>query len=77
MGQVKIPEELFTKLVLYFLVGNTELHDEIKKAIGDKYNKIVNHQTYTQYKTAPTEAQREEARQKYINQVEIPRDFRW
>ena len=32
---------------------------------------------YTKYKTAGTDAEREEARQKYLDSRGIPEDFRW
>lgn len=77
MKHVQIPEELFIKLVMYFLLDHEDLHTEIKKAVGEKYDKIINHNLYTEYKTAPTEEQKEKARQKYLDRAGIHKDFRW
>ena len=32
---------------------------------------------YAQYKTAPTEEQREQARQEYLDRRGVPESFRW
>jgi hypothetical protein len=35
------------------------------------------HEHFTQYKTAATEAEREQARQRYLESIGMPADFRW
>ena len=39
--------------------------------------KITDRELYTTYKTAPTEEEREKARQKYLDSKGIPESFRW
>ena len=37
----------------------------------------LRHELYAQYKTAPTEEQREQARQEYLDRRGVPESFRW
>ena len=50
---------------------------KIVKELKEKYDKIVNRSLYTKYKTAPTEEEKEKARQEYLNKKGIHSDFRW
>lgn len=76
---IQIPQTLFVDLVQYFeLDGDTqERHDRIVKALDDKMDRYLEHELYTKYKTAPTEEQKEKARQEYLEQKGIPKDYRW
>ena len=38
---------------------------------------MICHERFTQYKTAATEAEREQARQRYLESIGMPADFRW
>ena len=38
---------------------------------------LLDRELYAKYKTAPTEAQREQARQEYLNRRSIPESCRW
>jgi len=38
---------------------------------------MVRRDLYTKYRTAPTEEEREKARQEYLDKVGMHRDFRW
>ena len=38
---------------------------------------MVERELYTRSKTAPTEEEREKARQEYLDRRGIPEDFRW
>ena len=51
--------------------------EKIIKELKEKYDKIVNRSLYTKYKTAPTEEEKEKARQEYLNKKGIHSDFRW
>ena len=62
MKNVQIPYELFVDLVLYHLNG---------------LDAMLNRQLYSQYKTAPTEEQREQARQEYLDRRGVPQSYRW
>lgn len=54
-----------------------ELHEAIKGDLEAKLDSLVRHELYSTYKTAPTEEEREAARQKYLENVGIHSDFRW
>ena len=51
--------------------------EKIIKELKEKYDKIVNRNLYTKYKTAPTEEEKEKARQEYLNRKGIHSSFRW
>ena len=72
MKNIQISEELFFALLKYHLVET-----EIKKGLEDKLEAMVRRDLYTKYKTAPTEEEREKARQEYLEKVGMHRDFRW
>ena len=42
-----------------------------------KLDAMLNRQLYSQYKTAPTEEQREQARQEYLDRRGVPQSYRW
>lgn len=77
MKNVQIPERLFLALVKYHLLDMVECKNEIQKGLEQKIDAMVRHQLYTTYKTAPTEEEREKARQDYLDKVGMHRDFRW
>ncbi len=37
----------------------------------------VRHELYAKYKTAPTQGEREKARQEYLEKRGVPDNFRW
>ena len=73
MKNVQIPYELFVDLVLFHLNGEDDFEEEIRLGLEQKLDAILNRQLYSQYKTAPTEEQREQARQDYLAAVEFRR----
>lgn len=78
--QVQIPERLFTEMCAFVLMEEyrTEEHYKyIKQAIYDKLDRIQEHELYTKYKTAPTEEQKEKARNEYLDRKGIHPSFRW
>jgi len=77
MKNIQVSEDLFFALLKYHLIGNEESLSEIKKGLEIKLDAMVRRQIYTQYKTAPTEEEREEARKEYIDKRGIPESFRW
>ena len=44
---------------------------------GQKLDAMLNRQLYSQYKTATTEEQREQARQEYLDRRGVPQSYRW
>ena len=77
MKNVQISQELFIAITKYFLLGQEEVSPEIEKGLELKLDALVKRELYTKYKTAPTEEEREKARQEYLDKIGIPRDFRW
>ena len=67
MKNVQIPYELFVDLVLYHLSGEDDFDEDIRQGLEQKLDAMLNRQLYSQYKTAPTDKQREQARQEYYN----------
>lgn len=77
--QVQIDWELFLDLYDYFFSDPAPEGyeaDEIRKAITDKVDKIINRELFTKYKRTPTGAEREAARQAYLDHRGIHRDWR-
>lgn len=77
MKNVQIPYELFADLVLYRLKGEDDLDEDIRRGLEQKLDAMLNRQLYSQYKTAPTEEQRERARQEYLDRRGVPQSYRW
>lgn len=73
---VQIPKDIFTKICKSYLFGDTAYDDEITRYLEDKLENIVKHDYYTKYKSAPSEAEREQARQQYLDLAGINQDFR-
>ena len=49
----------------------------IEKALMEKLDSMVKRQLYTTFKTAPTEEEREKARQEYLDKCGMHENFRW
>ena len=77
LKNVQISQELFFLLVRYFLIGQEETEPEIVKALEKKMDALVMRELYTQYKTAPTEEEKEKARREYLDRRGVPDSFRW
>ena len=77
MKSVQIPYELFVDLVLYHLKDEDDYQDDIRQGLSQKLDAMLNRQLYSQDKTAPTEEQREQARQEYLDRRGVPQSYRW
>ena len=77
LKNVQISEELFFALLKYHLVEIDDVLPQIKKGLEEKLEAMVKRDLYTKYKTAPTEEDREKARQEYLEKVGMHRSFRW
>ena len=77
MKNVQIPQELFMKLLRYHLLNDDSCTEDVKKGLEHKMSTRVERELYTKSKTAPTEEEREKARQEYLNRRGIQADFRW
>lgn len=77
MKNVLIPYELFLELTLHHLNGIDGFENDIRRGLTKKVNALLDRELYAKYKTAPTEAQREQVRQEYLNRRSIPESCRW
>ena len=77
MKNIQIPQELFMKLLRYHLLDDDSCTEDVKKGLEQKMNTMVKLELYTKSKTAPTEEEREKARQEYLDTRGIQADFRW
>ena len=77
MKNVQISQELFIALTKYFLFEQENLWLEIRKGLEQKLDSLIMRELYTKYKTAPTEEEKEKARQEYLNKKGIHSSFRW
>lgn len=83
MANIQIPESLFYDILRYYVITTNgqevpaELDKKVFDGLTEKIQKIADRELYTAYKTAPTEEEREKARQKYLDSKGIPESFRW
>ena len=83
MANIQIPESLFYDIIRYYLIASKgeaipeELDKRVFNGLSDKVQKIADRELYTIYKTAPTEEEKEKARQEYLDRKGIPENFRW
>ena len=72
-----IPYELFVSLLRYHLMEDDDCLNEIRQGLEQKLDSLVRHELYAKYKTAPTQEEREKARQEYLEKRGVPDSFRW
>lgn len=80
MGKnVQIPEELWNYIVLYFTADARVpiIESRIVKGIKEKQAAQKRRELYQTYKNNPAAEQREKARQAYLDEKGVPKDFRW
>lgn len=77
MKNVQIPYELFMLLLRHYLVEDATCLEEIRRGLEKKLDSLVQHEVYGKYKTAPTQEEREKARQEYLDRRGVPDSFRW
>ena len=77
MKSVQIPYDLFIDLAMYHLRGEDDYEEEIRQGLEQKLDAMLNRQIYSRYKTAPTEEEREQARQEYLDRRGVPQSYRW
>ena len=73
---VQIPYELFMLLLRYHLVEDDTCLEEIRQGLEKKLDSLVQHELYGKFKTAPTQEEREKARQEYLDRRGVPDSFR-
>lgn len=74
---VMISQQLFFDLIKFFKFDQEELRAGIDKQLTIKLEKLVNHDLYTQYLTATSDEEREQARKQYLDNKGIPEAFRY
>ena len=77
MKNVQISYELFISLLRYHLVGDDDCRNQIRQGLEQKLDSLVRHELYAKYKTAPTQEEREKARQEYLSRRGVSDSFRW
>lgn len=77
MKNVQISQDLFCDLILYHLYNNQSVEASIHQELTHKLDAMFQHECFTRYKTAATEAEREQARQRYLESIGMPAAFRW
>ena len=77
MKNLLISRELFVLLIRFHLLGNDSLQEDIQKEFQSKLDALATRNLYTKYKTAPTETEKEQARQEYLDRKGYLPDFRW
>ena len=68
---------LFVALLQYHLAMEDDYAEDIRRGLEEKLDAMVRHELYAKYKTAPTEEEREQARQEYLDRRGVLESFRW
>ena len=74
---IQITEDIFKKLVMFFLMGEADAGHEIEAYLEEKLNRLVMHDLYTRYKTDPSGEERKKAIETYLDKKGIPQSFRF
>lgn len=77
MKNVQISYELFASLLRYHLMADDDCLNQIRQGLEQKLDSLVRHELYAKYKTAPTQEEREKARQEYLDSRGMLDRFRW
>lgn len=76
--RVDMDIDLFRELLILCMNNPEEpALRQLSTILQAKLDRMVERDLYGQYKTAPTEEERELARQEYLNRRGIPDEFRW
>lgn len=76
---VQISQELFLQICKYHLaqINDSETAEAIYKGLSDKLDQMARRELYSTYKTAESAEEREKARQAYLDQIGLHKNFRW
>ena len=64
------------KMASIAMAKNT-MGTKLPRKLEQKLDSLVRHELYAKYKTAPTQEDREKARQEYLDKRGVPDSFRW
>ena len=67
----------FRRLLVTMDSDPVTFHEILKPVIKEKLDKMMKRELYTTYKTAESDEEREQARQRYLDEVGVPSEFRW
>lgn len=73
---IQISVELFKALLAHHLMDSHSEDAMIRSELERKLNRMVEHELYTEYKTNPSEEEKENARQQYLDKKGIHAKFR-
>lgn len=75
---VQIDSKLFLQLYEYFKTAedSSQTAADIFKQLDDKLDKLISRELFSQYKRAATPDEREQARQEYLDQKGIHKNWR-
>lgn len=68
---VQIPYSLFLKMMRYFCLDQTEHHDDIRRAIEEKIDRLASRERYENAMLAKTDQERRELLQEYYDHKNI------
>lgn len=76
---IQIPLELFFDCykIICIEIGDSKTWEKAKKGLELKFKSIEKRELYTQYKTTKNREEQEKARQKYLNEIQIHKNFRY
>ena len=77
--KIQLNKALYDDILRFFIEEKRtpEIELRIREGIDKDIEARIRREWYTLYKCAPTEAEREKARQLYLDAAGIPEDFRW
>ena len=77
MKNVQIPYDLFVALVENHLGYDDEYDDEIRQGLDQNMDALVRHELVGKYNTAPSAAERDQARYESLDRRGGFPDYRW
>ena len=75
--RIDLDLELFKKVLLACGESEEPAFQELNEVLLDKLNRMILREQYTIYKTSNNPAEKEQARQHYLDAKGVPEDFRW
>lgn len=79
MSQIQIDKELFLDICEFFFSDDAPVGCEanyIREQLDAKIDKMISRDLFSRYKRMPTGAEREKARQEYLDHQLIPKSYR-
>ena len=79
MSNVQIPFETFLNCykLICLDVGNENIYETTKKSLQGKFEALLRHKLYTEYKTAKSEKEKQYYLDNYLDNLGIPEEYRF